>query len=400
MDKKFECVAMNENNSKWLNAISREEAIYKKPSDIRSEFDRDYTRILHSTAYRRLKHKTQVFFSTHNDHICTRMEHVNHVSSVSYTIAKYLGLNVELTTAIATGHDLGHSPFGHCGENILKGIIKKELRDNFWHERNSLRFVDCIETLPDYQGKEQNLDLTYAVRDGIISHCGEVDEESLFPRRNKIDLTQIKKPNQYKPYTWEACIVKISDKISYLGRDIEDAYILGILTHSQVKELIRIVKKDFDELNNTVLIHNFIIDLCKNSSPEAGIRFSREYLELINAVKQFNYDNIYRHSRLEYYKKYAELIIDSIYQYLKSIYKADETIEELKKLQNRYPGIARTFMEWLEKYSNLRDPNSKYSNKILYDIKEEKQYILAIIDYISGMTDNFACKAFEEISSL
>ena len=110
---------MNEKNNKWSTAISRQALLYSSNNDLRSEFERDFTRIIHSNAYRRLKHKTQVFYSPQDDHICTRIEHVNHVQSISYTIAHYLGLNEELTKAIAVGHDLGHSPFGHKGEKIL-----------------------------------------------------------------------------------------------------------------------------------------------------------------------------------------------------------------------------------------------------------------------------------------
>jgi len=124
----FRSVSVHEGNPQWGQSISRIKQLYKKADDIRSQFARDYTRILHSTAYRRLKHKTQVFFATHNDHICTRIEHVHHVASVSYTIANYLGLNTELTNAIAIGHDLGHAPFGHAGEEFLREIMLKEIR--------------------------------------------------------------------------------------------------------------------------------------------------------------------------------------------------------------------------------------------------------------------------------
>ena len=111
----FQAYASSETNPNWKKQIERQQELYKREYDIRSEYERDYTRILHSLAYRRLKHKTQVFFNIDNDHICTRMEHVQHVESVSCTIAKYLGLNVDLTRAIAMGHDLGHAPFGHEG---------------------------------------------------------------------------------------------------------------------------------------------------------------------------------------------------------------------------------------------------------------------------------------------
>src|SRR6266511_2838285 len=142
---KFKNVAIQAENPKGGQCIKREQDIYRREDEIRSEFSRDYNRILHCTAYRRLKHKTQVFFATRNDHICTRIEHVNHVASVSYTIANCLGLNTELTMAIATGHDLGHAPFGHAGEEILRGLAQAELGENFWHEKNSLRFIDYCE---------------------------------------------------------------------------------------------------------------------------------------------------------------------------------------------------------------------------------------------------------------
>ena len=134
--RKFSGVAANEERNDWNQIIKREAPIYNRDDDIRSEFARDYTRVLHSLAYRRLKHKTQVFFNAAgNDHVCTRIEHVMHVESVSNTIAKYLGLNEELTKAIAVSHDLGHAPFGHQGETVLNEISTKYLKKKFWHEK-------------------------------------------------------------------------------------------------------------------------------------------------------------------------------------------------------------------------------------------------------------------------
>ena len=243
--KKFENVAANENNPKWDTLIKRQNPLEKKSGDVRTEFERDYTRILYSTAYRRLKHKTQVFFSPESDHICTRIEHVNYVESISYTIANTLGLNTELTKAIAIAHDLGHSPFGHSGERILNEISVRETGETFWHERNGLNAVDNIILLEGKDGKKRNLNLTYAVRDGIISHCGEVTEDVLFPRKEAIDLEkEYDIPSEYSPYTWEACVVKISDKISYVGRDLEDSLSLKILDEKQVKEFTKIKDKE------------------------------------------------------------------------------------------------------------------------------------------------------------
>ena len=127
MKDSFKLVSANPNNIKWNNIISRVSPLYTRKNDVRSEFERDFNRILHSNAYRRLKHKTQVFFSPQNDHICTRIEHVNLVESISYTLAHYFGLNEELTRAISLSHDLGHAPFGHKGEKVLNEICKKDL---------------------------------------------------------------------------------------------------------------------------------------------------------------------------------------------------------------------------------------------------------------------------------
>lgn len=404
---KFIEVAVSDNNKKWTQCLSRQRELYQRQHDIRSEFARDYNRILHCTAYRRLKHKTQVFFATRNDHICTRIEHVTHVASVSYTIANFLGLNTELTNAIAIGHDLGHAPFGHQGESILKEIVEKKIGKTFWHEKNSLRFVDKIESLPDENGKEQNLNLTYAVRDGIVSHCGEVDENAIYPRDEFIDLYQIQSAGVNQPFTWEGCVVKIADKISYIGRDIEDALTLGILSMGEKRELKRIVAEitgisDLRDINNTVLMHGFITDLCTASSPEKGLGFSDTYLPYINSVKKFNYKHIYKHKRLDYFKDYARLIIGSIFDVLANTYDSKEPMKKIQNIEKIYPSLARNFYEWIKKYSDVYGENRSengFQNEIIYRLEDEKDYLHAIIDYISSMTDSFAIKAFNEITS-
>lgn len=402
--QKFKRVALFEKNTKWDCAITRQKSLPQRPKDIRSEFARDVTRLLHCTAYRRLKHKTQVFFAPQNDHICTRIEHVNYVASISHTIGKYLGLNTELIHAIALGHDLGHAPFGHAGEYIIKDIVKKELDLNFWHEKNSLYFIDKIETLEDPEGKQRNLNLTYAVRDGIVCHCGEIEENGLFPREEYIDLDSMNKASQYAPFTYEGCVVKISDKIAYLGRDIEDALTLKILSRSELKELRGIIKgvggTSIKEVNNTIVIHNFIIDLCENSSPEVGIKISEANFKAMNALKEFNYNHIYFHKRLEAYKSYAKLIITSIFKLLKELYDRDNTIKNLKRYELVYPLLITTFVEWLEKYAepNKRShPGNRYENQIIYDLFNQRDCLRAIVDFISGMTDTFAKRVFDEI---
>lgn len=195
--KKFEKVATFEGSEKWENSIKRRETLYAPKygtATMRTEFDRDYTRIINCNAYRRLKHKTQVFFAPKNDHICTRHEHVNSVESISHTIANYLGLNTELTKAIAVAHDLGHTPFGHQGEKILSTITEREYGEKFWHAKNGLHYIDDLELLKDYEGIKRNLDLTYAVRDGVISHSGEPNPNGQKPRDEFIDFKKFVKP--------------------------------------------------------------------------------------------------------------------------------------------------------------------------------------------------------------
>lgn len=402
MQGKFETEAANSSNPNWEQMIKREKPLYQRKNEIRTEFERDYTRIIHSNAYRRLKHKTQVFFSPKNDHICTRIEHVNYVESISTNIAKYLGLNVELTRAIAVGHDLGHAPFGHKGEKELSNLAKKEIGQSFWHEQNGVHFVDNIELLEDQEQNKQNLNLTYAVRDGIISHCGEIDENGVKPRQQSIELNTYTKPNEYAPYTWEACVVKIADKISYIFRDIEDAIRLKIIDEKNRQELTEILRKHGKEvINNTIIIHELSNDLCQNSTLQEGLSFSKESFELLNAIKQFNYKNIYLNRKVEPADRYFNLVISEIYQTLKEVYQGENTKQELQKLAIYYPTLANEFLDWITNYWDLTNrEDSKLKNKVIYAVsQDEKAYQKAILDYISGMTDNYAIKRYEEIIS-
>lgn len=387
--KKFEKYSTNPENPNWEKATKRETPLYPRNNDIRNDFERDYTRIIHSNAYRRLKHKTQVFFSPENDHICTRIEHVTHVESISYTIAKNLGLNTELTKAIAVAHDVGHSPFGHEGEKILSEISNRDLGISFWHEKNGLELVDNIELLEDTERFKQNLDLTYAVRDGIISHCGEIDENCLKPRNEFIDLNDYKFPNQYAPYTWEGCVVKISDKISYLCRDIEDAITLKIFKDIPGEE---------DIINNTNLINNLIYDLCENSSPEKGLCLSENALNLMNRIKAFNYKYIYASDRIKPSTRYFRVVINEIYNLLKSMYDGQNTLNKLNDVSDIYPNLCKGFINFITDYYDFDNrENLRLKNKVLFSIDNEKDFYKAIIYYISGMTDNFAIEIYNEI---
>ncbi len=158
---------MKKKLSNELSLKALEKRKNEKKCDIRGAYYRDTTAIIHSSPFRRLKHKTQVFFCPSNDHICTRMEHVLHVASIASAVCRGLDLNSELAWAIGVGHDLGHTPFGHVGESILNDLMIEDNIGFFEHEIHSLRVVDFLAD----NGKSMNL--TYAVRDGIVSHCGE-----------------------------------------------------------------------------------------------------------------------------------------------------------------------------------------------------------------------------------
>ncbi len=408
--KKFSKEALVPENDKWELAIKRCDDLYSRKDDIRSPFARDYTRVLHSLAYRRLKHKTQVFFNAAgNDHICTRIEHVQHVESVSNTIAKELGLNEELTRAIAIAHDLGHAPFGHQGEDVIKKLTRKYLEKDFWHEQNGVYFVDDVELLEDNEKKFRNLDLTYAVRDGIISHCGELDENSICPRENWFDLKGFDKKGKFQAATWEGCVVKLADKIAYLGRDIEDAIRLNYLS-AKDKEFLQDMARVHNEsaINTTVIMHNMIIDLCNSSSPETGLTLSKEMSKQLNEIKRFNETKIYNNPRLNTFKKYSELVLNEIFNILLEYYDkhGQDVIGWLSS--NKFDGkdFVEGFCKWIVAYCDLDFSEMQWAEKIaqnclnkkIYgDLSDRKKYIQAIIDYMAGMTDVYALNAFEEL---
>ena len=427
MQNSFKDQRCDEKNPKWEQAIKREIPIYGRNNEIRTEFERDYTRILHSEAFRRLKHKTQVFYAPHNDHICTRMEHVMHVASVASTIAKYLGLNEQLASAIAMGHDIGHAPFGHHGEDCLNGLLEQKEGANapkkFWHERNSLFFADYIETLQDPNEVEQPLNLTYAVRDGLICHCGEIDQQGIKPRNEAIDLYSMKRPGFIQPFTWEGCVVKIADKIAYLGRDIEDArayHIIDMASYRQLREIVGSTLgfegkgarafRSGKAVNTTVLINDLIVDLCEQSSPEKGLCFSDEYFKFILELKKFNFANIYNHWRLGEFATYSENIIKTIYTTLQRIKPYVENGRAAQAL--RYcPKLCATFEDWLVKHANYRpfiterhcfvDKKQalRYNTPQVFDVYDNESYQKCVIEYISGMTDQFAIEVYNEVIS-
>lgn len=211
---------------------------------------------------------------------------------------------------------------------------------------------------------------------------------------------------KYSPYTWEGCVVKIADKIAYIGRDIEDAKTLGFLDEEALSILSGYAKKyDQKAINSTIIMNNLISDICNNSSVEKGICMSEEEYRMLSELKQFNYKYIYKHKLLEPYKNYTELIINTIFNSLHEIYDGRHTFAAIKKTNINSELLINSFSEWLSGYVEYdivpdiyKQKALKKRNKKIYSkLEKEQLYDQAIIDYISGMTDRFAIKVFNEI---
>jgi len=342
---------------------------HTKKEDARGAFFRDTTAIIHSYPFRRLKHKTQVFFAPSNDHICTRIEHVMHVASISSSICKGLNLDDELAWAIGMGHDLGHTPFGHVGEWVLNDLNAQH--GGFIHEVYSLRVVDY---LAEYG---RGLNLTYAVRDGIISHCGEKFEQYIIPDQRVKDLHKITNRDS-TPSTWEASVVRIADKIAYLGRDYEDAVKLKIIAPDTLpSSVVNLIGS-----SNAEIINNLVQNVIKSSNVEKGIGFSDNIYESVCLLKEHNYNYIYKSPLLSEYHTYFERIMKLIYEYLEDIFiKNGFNIELYRKERNL---LSVRFGDYVQKMKNFYE---------LIDGGFEQ----IVCDYLAGMSDNYALDCVNEI---
>ena len=277
----------------------------------------------------------------------------------------------------------------------------------FWHEQNGLRFVDDIELLPDSQDYRKNLALTYAVRDGIIAHCGEVDFKSLKPREELFSLKCFNDPGEYEAATWEGCVVKMADKIAYVGRDIEDAICLGFIDSAGQGKLNQIARYyDQAALNTTVIMNSMINDICENSNPEKGICLSDIGFEQLREIKDFNYKEIYKNPRLKPFMSFSELVLNSIFEVLRDCYAKEYTFVNVENIKRESTTLADSFSKWLARYCNVdiipeslqKDVALKCDNKKIYNNLETKSiYYQAIIDYLTGMTDRYAIKIFNEL---
>jgi dGTPase len=256
--------------------------VFEEPEcDIRSIFQHDRDRIIHSKAFRRLKHKTQVFIAPEGDHYRTRLTHTLEVSQIARTIGRSLALNEDLTEAISLGHDLGHTPFGHAGEEALNEIVK----GGFAHNVHSLRVVDHLEL--GYGGK-RGLNLNYEVRDGILNHTGD-----------------------NLPSTLEGRIVRIADRIAYINHDIDDAIRGGIISTNNLPEnAVKILGDTHSSRINTM-----VRDIIYNSWGKNEIRQSDEVKKASNELREFLFKNVYIGSKAKREEKKVKWLIRELYNY-------------------------------------------------------------------------------------
>jgi dGTPase len=338
--------------------------------DIRPEFFRDIDRIIHSQGYTRYIDKTQVYSFTDNDHITHRVLHVQLVSKIARTIGRALSLNEDLIEAIALGHDIGHTPFGHTGEKFLNDICKKNNMGYFTHNAQSVRILKDIE----------NLNISIQTLDGILAHNGEMIINKYEPNKEKtteqlleeLSLTFTKEnySKKIKAMTLEGCVVRISDIIAYVGRDIEDAIMLGVINREDLPKRIVDVLGD----NNSSIVNTLILDIIQNSIDQNYIKMSKDVFYALMSLKEWNYRNIYNSpeackNRTEL-KEAFESLFEVYYEKLK-----DKNLHNKIEISNWMP----------------------YSEKMLYDFVNSRteEYIKKtdlkriIIDYIAGETDKF-----------
>ncbi|WP_026663495.1 deoxyguanosinetriphosphate triphosphohydrolase [Butyrivibrio proteoclasticus] len=276
-----------------LSSESKGREVDEKPCDIRPCFQRDRDRILYSKSFRRLKDKTQVFLSPEGDHYRTRMTHTLEVSQNARTIAKALRLNEDLAEAIALGHDLGHTPFGHAGERALNEVCPF----GFKHNEQSLRIVEKLENYG------QGLNLTWEVRDGILNH--------------EMDL---------RPATLEGRVVRLSDKIAYMHHDMDDAIRGGILVESDIpRDLAKVIGN-----SNREWIDTFIHDIISVSMDTDDIRMSDEVYDAFHRLRKFMFERVYTNPVAKGQEGKVEDMIKILYHYY--IDHIDKIPEYLKRM--------------------------------------------------------------------
>jgi len=362
----------SENDLSPFATLSKEAVrSHAEPEDPRAPFALDRDRILYSGAFRRYSGKTQViYFASQLDEMLTsRIIHTLSVAQVARTIGKFLGLNEELIEAIALSHDLGHSPFGHDGERFLSKICEDYGIGQYHHHIQSLHIVDSVAK------KGRGLNLTFQVRDGILSHDGEVHNRRLEPNKDKTEedlqrYIQTRKSGVYidmMPMTLEGCVMRISDTVAYIGQDLEDAIRIGIIDRNDIPQELR------DQLGSTngEIMNTLIKDVIYNSYRKKYVNFSKEISSALKQLKEFNYEKIYLNEKL---KQDHEKIIHG-FEVLFKLFLVD-----LKNCTK----TSRIYKHFLD---------TKHKNYLERTSDAEK-----VRDFIAGMTDRYYVEVLQDLT--
>ncbi len=324
------------------SALSRGRQRPEEPCPTRTAFQRDRDRIVHSKAFRRLKHKTQVFIAPAGDHYRTRLTHTLEVSQIARSIARAIALNEDLAEAIALGHDLGHTPFGHLGEDVLDECLRALKGDGgppgsgFRHAQQSLRVVEVLE------GMGRGLNLTWEVRDGILQHSGDGT-----------------------PGTSEGCVVQLADSIAYLNHDIDDAVRAGILLPERIPPVVTRVLGD----HHSQRINTMVVDVIRRYASDGRVGFSPAVKEAHDELERFMFEHVYL---------------------------GEYTAVEREKAAR----LLKLLFEWY-----VRDPGELAGQDACSGDRGGGEpgaaplaagdVPRAVADYIAGMTDRFAIEQFE-----
>lgn len=353
-------------------ACKSEQAIklQDEPDDMRPDFFKDIDRIIHSLGYTRYIDKTQVFSFVQNDHITHRVLHVQLVAKIARTIGRSLNLNEDLIEAIALGHDIGHTPFGHTGEKFLNNICKREGIGYFCHNAQSVRVLKDLE----------NLNITVQTLDGILAHNGEILQNIYAPDFSKTkeqfieDLDNVfnieNHSKKVKSMTLEGCVVRISDIIAYIGRDIEDAIIVGAIKRSDLPAFITKVLGN----NNSKIVDTLVKDVIISSQGKQHLELSKDVFDALMELKRWNYKNIYESEMATGHNNVLENLFNNLFDvYVERI----NGINYLSKIE------IDEFTEQSDKifYGFLNNKTIEYLENT------DKRRI--IIDYIAGQTDKF-----------
>ena len=360
-------IAENQRNFGFSYAAKDSEAIRRNmkkdgQNAIRTAYIRDIDKILHSPFYNRYADKTQVFSFYKNDDITHRGLHVQLVSRIARTIGKALSLNLDLIEAIALGHDIGHTPFGHAGESILDRISYEKCGRHFCHNIHSVRVLDSM----------MHLNLSLQTLDGIVCHDGEFELSQYCPKAlgsfedfdKNIEKCYLDKANVKKliPATLEGCVVRISDIIAYLGKDRQDA------------EKARIIsQKDYQNgsigVYNAEIINNLVVNIVENSFGKPYIMLDEEHFNALKTAKKENYNLIYGE------KSVGKQIIETVEPMMREMF--DKLLSDLEHNRTKSP-IFTHHIDLIDNMAYNRDFNYKNTNNIQI-----------VIDYIASMTDDY-----------